>query len=898
MPESIGETHSNQKSTTESGSKGTMSVEVPKFSQGFSQPISNKLDDQNYLTWRMQVNATIKGHKLGKFLVAKYMPPQFLTPEDAVADNVNPEFVEWESQDQLLVAWLLNSMTDAMTNKMVGCTYTHQILRKIEELFLSQTRAKERSLRTQLRNTKKAGLGMSEFLLKIKKIVDSLAAIGSPISDHEYTEILLDALPNSISANISQTKPSSQNFKSSQNSQNQNSGNYRPPNPSFRGGQSRGQGRNNRGGRNSWQQNNNRPQCQLCGWQGHVAMTCFHRFDQSFTAATRAQVQPPFRPNSNTPVEALIAAPETLYDAAWYPDSGASNHITNDASNLQNQQIYTGQDQVHTANGSVLNISHVGYSKILTSSDKLLSLTNLFHVPTVTKNLLSVSKCAQDNDVYFVFTADSCVVKSQATHQVLLKGRMSNGLYLFDELPLTHKITPSNVSATSANALCAHNSDSISLNTWHCRLGHPSKNIVQTVLSTCNFKPIHSKSNPFCESCCLGKLHSISFPASDTVYSRPLELVYSDVWGPTPVLSSRGYRYYIVFIDACTKFTWFYLLTAKSDALLAFKQFKTLAENQLNTTLKSFQSDFGGEFRSFIPFLNEHARDDSISHDLLSSSPPILPVTTNSSSIPLSDSAGPLVNTHPMQTRAKSGIFKPKVLSATIEPGSDLLSRAGLTDAKPQRTPMVSGLKLSAKGDDPFSNPTHYRSIVGVGSLFIGLTGKAGVGSASRVPILALGWEKGSLKSASIVSVVTGIKGSGSLLFLEFFPPFGVAMDLEASILCVSIAIAVFTDFILLGRISFLVISIVLALLCFCHHKTWCLDSTRVGHRHILHRYKRELASHGPSRPSNDGAYCNKALLNLLPVELSSCAFESGVEVRSSAIALASCSESHAILEL
>ncbi|KAL5854003.1 hypothetical protein ACOSQ4_003805 [Xanthoceras sorbifolium] len=51
---------------------------------------------------------------------------------------------------------------------------------------------------------------------------------------------------------------------------------------------------------------------------------------------------------------------------------------------------------------------------------------------------------------------------------------------------------------------------------------------------------------------------------------QPLELVYSDVWGPAPLLSSEGYRYYIIFVDACTRFTWLYPLKLKSDELATF----------------------------------------------------------------------------------------------------------------------------------------------------------------------------------------------------------------------------------------------------------------------------------------------------------------------------------------
>ncbi|XP_025677945.1 uncharacterized mitochondrial protein AtMg00810-like [Arachis hypogaea] len=43
----------------------------------------------------------------------------------------------------------------------------------------------------------------------------------------------------------------------------------------------------------------------------------------------------------------------------------------------------------------------------------------------------------------------------------------------------------------------------------------------------------------------------------------------------------------------------------------------------------------------------------------------------------------------------------------------DLLSKAGMRDAKAVPTPMVSSLKLSAHGEDVHQNPALYRSIVG-----------------------------------------------------------------------------------------------------------------------------------------------------------------------------------------
>ena len=60
------------------------------------------------------------------------------------------------------------------------------------------------------------------------------------------------------------------------------------------------------------------------------------------------------------------------------------------------------------------------------------SLKQLLHVPTITKNLLSVSKFAHDNDVFFEIHSHSYLVKDQTSKTVLLEGKFKNGLYVFD----------------------------------------------------------------------------------------------------------------------------------------------------------------------------------------------------------------------------------------------------------------------------------------------------------------------------------------------------------------------------------------------------------------------------------------------------------------------------------
>ncbi|KAE8673495.1 Detected protein of unknown function [Hibiscus syriacus] len=92
----------------------------------------------------------------------------------------------------------------------------------------------------------------------------------------------------------------------------------------------------------------------------------------------------------------------------------------------------------------------------------------------------------------------------------------------------------------------------------------------------------------------VGKSHKIPFGESNTVFSSPFELVFTDLWGP-PHISSNGFRFYISFIDVFTRHTWLYLLKTKDEALLAFDLFQKLVNKQFGCSIKAVQSDWAVE---------------------------------------------------------------------------------------------------------------------------------------------------------------------------------------------------------------------------------------------------------------------------------------------------------------
>jgi histone deacetylase 1/2 len=99
--------------------------------------------------------------------------------------------------------------------------------------------------------------------------------------------------------------------------------------------------------------------------------------------------------------------------------------------------------------------------------------------------------------------------------------------------------------------------------------------------------------NPYvCDYCQLAKSHQLPYPVSTSVSTTPLELVFSDVWGPAPVFVGK-HEYYVSFIDDFSKFTWIYLLKKRSDVYQVFQNFQQFVEHKFAKKIITMQTDWG-----------------------------------------------------------------------------------------------------------------------------------------------------------------------------------------------------------------------------------------------------------------------------------------------------------------
>jgi len=84
----------------------------------------------------------------------------------------------------------------------------------------------------------------------------------------------------------------------------------------------------------------------------------------------------------------------------------------------------------------VLFLPHIGHT-MLRSLKGTFTLSNVLHIPHITKPLLSIQKFYRDNNVYFEFHASVFYVKDLTTKAVLLSSQRNDGLYVLSESPDT-----------------------------------------------------------------------------------------------------------------------------------------------------------------------------------------------------------------------------------------------------------------------------------------------------------------------------------------------------------------------------------------------------------------------------------------------------------------------------
>lgn len=106
------------------------------------------------------------------------------------------------------------------------------------------------------------------------------------------------------------------------------------------------------------------------------------------------------------------------------------------------------------------------------------------------------------------------------------------------------------------------------LDLWHLiRLGHHMLSAVKQVLLQCNFSFPRNETMSFCSSCELGKSHCVPFTLSQIKIFRTIGTYILRFMGSSNTILHNGFRFYIIIVDAYTRFTSIYFLKLESEVI-------------------------------------------------------------------------------------------------------------------------------------------------------------------------------------------------------------------------------------------------------------------------------------------------------------------------------------------
>ncbi|KAK9068374.1 hypothetical protein SSX86_012487 [Deinandra increscens subsp. villosa] len=536
-----------------------------------------KLDSSTYLLWRNQLLPILTFQNLLPHIDGTAVaPPENVTSGDKPAPN--PEYKTWKDNDQQTVIILHASLSKESAAVVVGLTTARQIWLALESAYGNPSVERIQLLRDSLRQMTKGDRSVAEYGREFKNTHDQLSAVGHRVDPSELNRWFVTGLGPSFlsfsstagalypSATFSDLLAKAESFELL--SRAISGQNPTPPPPVAFAAQmaktpstnpnphrkSPGNYNRNRGNFNRNKNNHNSDPCQWCGIPGHKANVCRKLLKAMGSSKSGSSSNAPKTSavDEDTIARAFAAqcntGPSETTDPDWYVDSGASDHMSGMSNKMTNLKHKSGNSRVTFGDGNSLPVTHTGDSMI----ENNIKLKDVLLVPNIHKNLISVGKLTQTNDIDVLFSHPLFYIQDRLTRNVLAQGRCKDGLYVLE---------------TKNKAFVAiQPRPKASFEDWHARLGHASFEIIKNLQSDGVISATSLLPKPgVCSPCEMAKAHKLPFCLNEKRALEPLDLVHCDLWGPSPVTSIGNYRYYAAFVDDHSRFCWLYPLKSKNE---------------------------------------------------------------------------------------------------------------------------------------------------------------------------------------------------------------------------------------------------------------------------------------------------------------------------------------------
>ncbi|CAH9106069.1 unnamed protein product [Cuscuta europaea] len=227
---------------------------------------------------------------------------------------------------------------------------------------------------------------------------------------------------------------------------------------------------------------------------------------------------------------------DSLGKSDWVVDSGCTFHMS-PLKNVFSNYREIEHGFVSFANEKKCNVLGIGDVCLRFSSDCVLTLKNVRHVPELCCNLLSCVSLENDG---LKGKSGKGIMKVVKGCLVVFKAEMKNNLYV------------------------------------------------------CHGEPVLDSMNCV-QPCLLGKQSRVSFHDLPKCIDV-LDCIHADLWRPSNVSTHGGKNYFVTLVDVFSNKVWVLLIENKSDVFDKFKNWKSLVENQTDKKIMCLRTNVSFNF--------------------------------------------------------------------------------------------------------------------------------------------------------------------------------------------------------------------------------------------------------------------------------------------------------------
>ena len=260
----------------------------------------------------------------------------------------------------------------------------------------------------------------------------------------------------------------------------------------------------------------------------------------------------------------------------WFVDSGCSNHMKGQRNRFDHIDESV-KKPMRLGDDKTVQVEGQGNIVIEAKSSNKTMMDGVYYIPGLAHNLLSVGQM-MENGYSVLFEDSMCIIRRKLSNMLVA------------EIPMTkNRMFPFDVSYLNEFSLAANVSANDDSHLWHLRYGHLHFNGLK-LLSQRKMAfglPSIMYADDVFEGCIYGKQHWLPFPVDKAWrVKQPLEIVHTDICGPTRTLSLNKSRYFLLFTDDYTRMSWVYFCSYKLEAFEKILEFKVFTEKESGYHLK------------------------------------------------------------------------------------------------------------------------------------------------------------------------------------------------------------------------------------------------------------------------------------------------------------------------